>query len=81
MTRDNANRYLAAILTTLADAKWAPEGHLYAALMGEMSLDEFQILMGIAQKGELVEVSSHVVTITSKGRELAKKIEAFAAAQ
>ena len=43
---------IAAIITTVAETGEAPEGILYAALMGSMTLDTFQGLMaGLRRAG------------------------------
>ena len=80
MNRKQANVYLATILTTVAEAKDSmlggiPSGHLYAALMGRMSLEEFNMLIGICKEGGLLIDAHHLLTLTPKGQEMAKKIE------
>jgi hypothetical protein len=78
ISRKEASVFLAVILTTVAKSGncEVPSGHLYAALMGRLSLDDYQGLIDIASNVGLVTVQSHVVTITSKGREIAEKINA-----
>lgn len=47
MTRNEANTYLALILCA-ASGDGAPEGVMYAALIGRLELSDFQELLGIA---------------------------------
>jgi hypothetical protein len=81
MNRNEANLYLAAILETVAEsAHGAPSGHMYAALMGKMSLDDYSALLDIASEVGLVKVApSHLVTITPKGADMVAKIKAHRA--
>jgi hypothetical protein len=81
MTRNEANVILAAILETVAEVNDAPSGHMYAALMGKVSLDDYNELLGIARNVGLVTVSpAHLVSITDKGRQMVEKIKAHRAA-
>jgi hypothetical protein len=74
MNRQQANIYLATILTTVAEMGEAPSGHLYAGLMGRMNLDDYNMLIGICKGGSLMTESNHVLTLTAKGQEMVKKI-------
>lgn len=60
-----------SIIETLAEkteGTGLPSGHMYAALMGLVELDQFQrILAGLEHVG-LVNVSGHYVTATPKAR-------------
>ncbi len=76
MTRKEANIHLAAILTTLAEIPaGAPSGHLYAAMLTEVSLSDYQMLIGICKGGSLITEAHHVITLTDKGRALVKQIK------
>jgi predicted methyltransferase len=79
MTREETNAYLCVILETVSESKsGVPSGHMYAAFMTKgITLDEYQSILGIAQRGGLVEVKSHLVTLTPKGQEMVEKIHAF----
>lgn len=82
MDRSEANACLCAILETLHEIpEGVPSGHMYAALMGRTSLEEYEALLEIAKRGGLVDVKSHLVTITSKGRDMVAKIQAHVAKQ
>ena len=81
MTRKEANVFLAAILEIAAETPGgAPSGPMYAAMMGKLSLDDYQGLVQIAKECDLVTEEHHVVSITSKGREMVAKIKAARAA-
>jgi predicted transcriptional regulator len=72
----------AAILETLHETcktseDYAPEGVMYAGLMGEVGLMEFQNILGVLEKhGDIRRAKGHVVYITEQGRELARKCQA-----
>ena len=78
MDRKQANIYLATILTTVGDMgeQGAPSGPLYAALMGQMSLDDYQMIIGVCKGGNLMTESGHVLQLTDKGKDLVKQIKA-----
>lgn len=84
MTKQQANRILSAILTTISEAgaAGAPSGSMYAALMSTgVDLDTYQTLIQIASTCGLIVVSrSHVVTLTAKGHATVAKINAAAEA-
>lgn len=77
MDRKQANVYLATILTTVAEMpqQEAVSGHLYAALMGKMSLDEYNTLIGLCKSGSLLMERGHVLTLTDKGKVLVNYIK------
>ena len=80
MTKHEANVGLAAIITTVAEVGEAPEGIMYAALMGAYNLDDFTALLSICKRaGLLADAGMHLVKITDAGRDVARKIEAHAA--
>ncbi len=70
LSRDQINAYLAVIIETVSDMgdRGCPSGHLYAAMMGHVTIDEYQGLMTVAKTVGLVTESSHVLRITDKGR-------------
>jgi hypothetical protein len=78
MTRDQVNRILAAVITTLAEVPdgEAPSGIILAGLMHDgVTSDDWRGLRDILIAGKLVEPKpGHVLAITAKGRELAQKI-------
>lgn len=55
-------RMAAAVGEAIRDLGSVPSGHLYARLMGHMSLDTYNGLIGILKKANLVEESNHVLT-------------------
>jgi hypothetical protein len=81
MTRNQANKILCVILTTIAASPdGAPSGVMYAGLAGEVELADFNELLGICVSTGLVrEASRHLYVATDKGRAMAAKVEAFAA--
>ena len=54
----------------------APEGHLYAALMGQMNLDTFNMLVAFIVRQGWVTKSGNVLRPTAKGRDLGEKVNA-----
>lgn len=83
MTKERANRAACALISTLAECSPAPAGPAYAALMAHgYSLDEFQLIVTLLERmGALTQDRGFTLTITDTGRELARKIDAHAAAQ
>lgn len=76
MDRKQANVYLATILTTVGDIpEGTPSGPLYAALMGRMSLDDYQMLIGMCKGGNLLTEAGHVLKLTDKGKALVRHIK------
>lgn len=77
MNRNTLNRYIIAILESLAEAPHGiPSGHLYAAMMAVMDLDTYQGVLDVIKTAGLVEVArSHLVTLTPKGMEMVVKIK------
>ena len=76
MERKQANQILAAIVTTIAECKEAPEGVLYAALMNQCDLSDFQSLLHILIDTGYADSDSYLVTLTDNGYKLADKINA-----
>lgn len=68
----------ALILTAVAkgDDNSAPEGLLYAGLMANVSLDEFQAVIGaLEQSGLVTRSGAHVIRLTAEGIGKAAEIE------
>ena len=84
MTRNEANLYLATVLTTLAEMPRheAPEGHLYMALQhAGCNLEDFYGVKSILVDGGLVTAEmGPQLKLTAKGKELADDINAKLAA-
>jgi hypothetical protein len=68
--------YMASILTTVAESpEGAPEGVLYAGLMGEMGLELFKSFIGLMEKTNLIERHGLVLKATELGLLKAQAIE------
>lgn len=81
MTREQTNVALAAILETLAEVpEGSPSGVLYAALQMNNAevydLGSYQMVLNMLERAQLVTVDNHFVTITDKGKELARQVSA-----
>lgn len=50
---------VASIGRIIRDAKRIPSGHLYAQLIGVLSLDKYESIIAILVKGRLIKVESH----------------------
>ena len=50
---------VAAIGRIIKDARRIPSGHLYAQLMGVLSLDKYESIITILVKGNLIKIESH----------------------
>lgn len=78
MTKHQINCYLAALIETLNETEFVPEGLAYAAMMNEISLEEFNLLKSILLSSSLAEsIGSNCLQITDKGRMLARNIDQF----
>ena len=80
--RKHVNTVLCAILSTMNEISdgEAPEGIIFAVLADKITADDWKGLRDILIAGKLCEAASnHVLRITAKGRELAKKADDFAA--
>lgn len=83
MTTTTDNRLLiVTLITALAESGGSTrEGIAYAGLMGVCSLEQFQAAVyALAAGGCITKGPQFLITITDKGRELAKKLEAAIAA-
>lgn len=81
MDRKTATVVMASILTTLVDVGGsAPQGPMYAALMVQLpqiTLNDFQGVMGVLANGGLVELDpSFLVRVTPAGRKIAAECNA-----
>lgn len=59
-----------AILEAVVDLGSVPSGHLYARLMGRMSLESYNAIINGLVKAEMITNEGHVLAPTAKGREL-----------
>lgn len=77
MNAQTVTLILATLLATLAETPSGeiPAGIAYAALMSACDLDTFNATVAAGQKLGLLERDrSHLLKITDKGRELAKRL-------
>ena len=74
LSRRIFNSLLASIyIATVKGVKMgAPEGHLYAPLMGELSLDDFNAMIGLMLRNGLVTKSGHLIRSTEKLNDILK---------
>jgi len=79
MTKDKANRYLSAILTTAADVEPLYTGESVYMLGIGATIDEWTILKQIMQGSGLATFEGNAVRLTDAGRAMASKIAAFVA--
>ena len=67
---------VSVLITTIAEVGApAPEGILYAGVMNDFSLDEFQKSIEILVRADCVTRSNNLVTITERGKKFAADIE------
>ena len=64
-----------AILSTLKEVDSYPSGHLYAFLMGKVSLSQYQGMIDGLVKAKLLTLSNNLVTITPMGKELVSRVD------
>ncbi len=55
-------RMAAAVAEAIRDLGSVPSGHLYARLMGHMSLETYNKIITILKNAKLVEESNHLLT-------------------
>lgn len=53
-----------------------PNGHLYAALMDKVGIDEWNAIVSTLMRGGMVTQSNYLLSVTPKGRELYAKMDA-----
>jgi hypothetical protein len=76
MTRDELNKALCAVITTLDEVEYATETSLYIG-MGS-NLTEWNTVKAVLEAGKLATIdASHAVKITPAGRAMAARINAF----
>lgn len=57
-----AIKAVAAIAEAIRELKEVPSGHLYANLTGKLSLQQYESILDILKKSELIKVdSSHLI--------------------
>lgn len=56
-----------------------PNGHLYAAIMDKVSLDEWNKVLGVVKRVGWVTETGHLLKITDKGKASLAKMEAVLA--
>lgn len=54
--------YAKAIYETILELGGIPSGHLYAQLMGKMTLDQYNDIIGLLKDSALVSESGHYLT-------------------
>lgn len=74
MTRDELNKYLCAIITTLAEVPNAPESTLYMAV--GMNMEKWNLIKQVLVTGNLATFHGYQVTLTAAGHAMAAKINA-----
>jgi hypothetical protein len=52
------------VAETIRDLGQVPSGHLYAGLMGTITLDQYQTIIGILKEAGVVEECNHLLTYT-----------------
>lgn len=69
-----------ALLETIAEAgeRGAPEGHMYAAVMGRCDLESFQAVLGLFQRKGLITRAGHVARPTAMLLEAVERAKAKA---
>lgn len=76
MDRDTLNLYLATILDVLNEYGSAPRSIVMFGVNLDSQPDTYAFLENILVKGDLVTVTPDVITITDKGREMHKRVQA-----
>ena len=69
MTAEQAHKlieFMGAIASLIKEVKEIPSGHLYAQLMGKMSLDQYQNMIETLQKAGLVSLKNDLLTYTGE---------------
>lgn len=81
MTRDQINKYLASIISTLDEAGEAPAGVVYMALQHDgVSHGDFMLLQTLLVDGGVCTLESNVYRLTERGKTMAAQINAAMAA-
>jgi len=69
MTTEQAHKlieFMGAIASLIKEVKEIPSGHLYAQLMGKMTLDQYQNMLATLQKAGLVSLKNDLLTYTGE---------------
>lgn len=66
---------IAAISEAIRGLKSVPSGHLYAQVMGHMTLDTYNGILGILTRAGLIEVKNHLITWTGPTLEETKGVQ------
>jgi hypothetical protein len=69
MTTEQAQKlieFMGAIASLIKEVKEIPSGHLYAQLMGKMTLDQYQNMIATLQKAGLVSLKNDLLTYTGE---------------
>jgi hypothetical protein len=76
LSRDQINAYLSVIIETVYESGDAGciSGHLYAAMMSRVTLDEYNGLLSVAKQADILTESGHVLRLTDKGRMVLAKL-------
>ena len=57
-----AIQVIAAIANAIRELGRVPSGELYARVMGQVSLEQYDRILGILKGAELIEVKNHEIT-------------------
>ena len=69
MTTEQAHaliQFMGAVASLIKEVKTIPSGHLYAQLMGKMTLDQYQNMIATLQNAGLVSVKNDLLTYTGE---------------
>ena len=62
MSKTEIKEICLAIAEAIRELKQVPSGHLYARLMGRLSLEEYNLLIGFIQRAGLIKIQNHLIT-------------------
>ena len=51
-----------AIANTIRELREVPSGHLYAQLMGHLSLEQYQAIIDSLERAKLIKIENHLIT-------------------
>ena len=60
-SKESALAVVRAVALAIQELGSVPSGHLYARLMGHMSLESYQMILKILTDAKLIEVKGHVI--------------------
>lgn len=75
MSKNELLKYIAAIVTTVAETEIAPESSVYMAL--GMDMEKYQIVRNVMVGAKLITVSGNAIRLTDAGKEMADKVNAL----